>query len=60
MGAKAEQRRTELYAMDLVWLIAKRNYDNLPQPSEIDNEHRKNDTRSADKIKKDLLKKLGG
>lgn len=60
IGAKAEQRRTELYAMDLVWLMAKMHYNNLPQPSEVENENRKDDRRSAEQIKKDLLKKLGG
>ena len=60
IGAKAEQRRTEVYAMDLVWLIAKRYYTGLPQPSEVDDGNRKEDRRSAEQIKKDLLKKLGG
>jgi hypothetical protein len=59
MSAKAEKRRTELYAMDLVWLLAKKYYDiQTEQPSAYETEHRR-DRRTSEQIKKDLLKKLG-
>ena len=60
MSAKAEKRRTELYAMDLVWLLAKKHYDiQTEQPSVCELGNSKRDRRTAEQIKKDLLKKLG-
>lgn len=47
-----------MYGMDLLWLIAKKSYNGLPQPSEIAS-GKKRDTRSAEQIKNDILKKLG-
>ena len=59
--AKSEKRRTELYVMDLVWLLARKYYDiSTPQPSKIETEHNPQDRRSGSQIKKDLLKKLKG
>ena len=58
MDVKAEDRRLELYNMDLLWLLAKRHYDNLPQPSVVARGEKK-DTRTAKQIEIDTLKKLG-
>jgi len=44
--------------MDLLWLLAKRHYNGLPQPSDIANETRKKDNRTAKQIKNDIIKKL--
>lgn len=58
LEVKAENRRLELYQMDLLWLLAKRHYDNLPQPSDVaKGEHK--DRRTARQIEIDTLKKLG-
>lgn len=59
LNAKIENRRLELYQMDLLWLIAKRYYNELPQPSEVANGAKKRDNRSAKQITSDILKKLG-
>ena len=57
--AKEEQRRTELYAMDLVWLLAKARYQNFDKPTPSEIERREPvDTRSAQEIQNDLLKRL--
>lgn len=45
--------------MDLLWLEAKRHYQGLPKPSDVANEMQIKDTRSAQQIVKDTLKKLG-
>ena len=59
--ARMEERRLEVYAMDLVWGIARRYYDDLPKPSEIwTNKEDKADHRSGDQIIDDLIKKLTG
>ena len=60
LSAKAEKRRVEMYQMDLLWLIAKRWYPNIPQPSDIENERHVRDNRSAEQIKADIQKRLGG
>lgn len=60
LSAKAEKRRVEMYQMDLVWLIAKRWYPNIPQPSSVENEKHIRDRRSAEQIKADIQKRLGG
>lgn len=49
---------TELYAMDLIWLLAKARYDiKAPSPMEIETNRRVADRRSAEEIKNDMLKK---
>ena len=59
--AKYEERQVDLYAMDLLWSIARKNLANdVPMPSEIWNNKVKNDRRSGKQIVDDLLKKLGG
>ena len=61
MTAKFEKRRTELYAMDLVWMLAKRYYDiQTPEPTRYELEHKPVDRRSAEQIKQDVLKKVQG
>lgn len=46
--------------MDLIWLLAKVNYDGLKQPSDIYYKKNKVDRRSGKQIAKDLIKGLGG
>lgn len=58
--AKNEEKRVELYAMDLLWGIAKTHYDGLPMPSEIWLNKDKIDRRSGKQIIDDLIKELGG
>lgn len=62
LRAKADRRRTEIYAMDLLWLVANKYYNGLPpKPSEIESgERAPKDTRSAKQIKDDLIKRLVG
>lgn len=60
MTAKSEEKRVELYVMDLIWGIAKQHYDGLPMPSEIWTNKDKIDRRSGKQIIGDLLKNLGG
>ena len=61
MAAKFEKRRTELYAMDLVWMIARRYYDiQTPQPTRYELDYKPADRRTSAQIKQDLLKKLVG
>lgn len=45
--------------MDLLWLLAKRHYVNLPQPSDVARGDLRKDTRTAKQIEIDTLKKLG-
>ena len=54
-----KQERLTVYAYDLLWLAAKPNYDkfDLPLPSEAMRDEKK-DTRTAEEIKNDLLKKF--
>ena len=57
--AKSERRRTELYAMDLLYLLVKTKYDiSTEMPSKCEGANKPKDRRSADEIKKDLLKRL--
>ena len=49
-----------LYAMDILWSIARRYYPDLPMPSEIWSGKNKIDRRSSKEILDDLLNKLGG
>lgn len=60
MSAKSEQKRLELYQMDLLWLIAKRWYPNLAQPSDVADDRKMKDTRTAKQIQDDILRQLGG
>lgn len=61
MAAKFEERRTNLYIGDLIWLIAKTKYDiSSPSPSEVELKRHNADRRSAKEITEALLKKLGG
>ena len=60
LAAVTEQKRVDLYAMDLIWSIAKRYYPDLPMPSEIWSGKNKIDRRSSKEILDDLLNKLGG
>ena len=61
MAAKQHERQTDLYAMDLLWSIAKRNLDgDVPMPSEIGSGTNKIDRRSGKQIINDLLNGLGG
>ena len=61
MTAKFEERRTELYIGDLLWMVANHYYElNAPTPTEYELKLRKQDKRSAEKIKADLLKRLEG
>lgn len=57
--AKSEQRKTDLYAMDLIWMIARKYYDiSAPNPTKYELDHRLIDTRTAAEIKRDMLKKV--
>ena len=60
IGAKMERRKTELYAMDLVWMLARKYYDiQMPQPTKYELDHTPADKRSGAQIAQDLLKKIG-
>ena len=53
-----------MYAMDLVWMLVKLNVRqgvafDIRTPSDIEYSKNLKDTRSAEQIKHDLLKKLG-
>lgn len=58
--AKSEEKEFEIYQADLLWLIAKRYYSDLPQPSEVYHKKYKRDTRTAEQILEDTIKSLGG
>jgi hypothetical protein len=58
--AKEEKKQLEMYGMDLVWLLAKRYYGNLPMPSEIGSKKYKVDKRTAKEIIRDTIKGIGG
>jgi hypothetical protein len=60
LAAMHERKMMELYCADLVWLIAKKDYRNLRQPSDVYNNQQRTDTRSAKQIVDGLLKRLGG
>ena len=57
--AKEEQKQLKLYAMDLLWLDAKRHYDGLPKPSEIGNKQYTKDTRTAEEIIDETINGIG-
>lgn len=58
--AKDEQKQFDLYQMDLIWLLTKKSYTGLSQPSEMYYKRSKADNRSGKQIAEDLIKKLGG
>ena len=58
--AKTEDKRLEVYAMDLLWSIANLHYGGLPKPSEVWMDKDTTDRRSGEQIIDDLIKKLGG
>ena len=41
--------------MDLLWLLAKRHYEKLPQPSEVYTKKHVTDTRTAEQIVDDII-----
>lgn len=60
MKAKGREKQIQLYGLDLLWLLAKRYYDNLPQPSELANSDNLQPGQSAQSIKNEIIEKLGG
>lgn len=60
LSAKAEVRRVEIYAMDLLWSIARRNYSSdIPLPSEVA-ANKRQDKRSAQQVIEDTISGIGG
>ena len=59
LNAKLERRRTELYAMDLLWMLARTKYEiETPTPSQIEAGYKtKSDARTYDDIRAELRKK---
>ena len=56
--AKMERRRTELYAMDLLWMLTKTKYEmSSPRPSRIEAGHKEADPRTYADIREELRKK---
>ena len=61
MTAKFEERRTELYIGDLLWMVANHYYElNTPTPTEYELKLKNRDNRSAEQIKSDILRQLRG
>lgn len=61
MTAKFEERRTELYIGDLLWMVANHYYAlNAPTPTEYELKLKNRDSRSAEQIKNDILRRLKG
>lgn len=60
LTAKLERANIELYAMDLVYLIAKKSYNGLKQPSDLYFRKKKVDRRTSKQIIADLIRNLGG
>lgn len=58
LAARAEKKRLQEYAYDLLWLEAKRHYRDLPQPSLIAAGKPIKDKRTALEIITDTIKKL--
>ena len=63
LRAKTERRKLDLYAMDLVWLLTKAEMVRygtfeFPMPTDMEWGELRKDTRSAEQIKRDLIKKL--
>ncbi len=59
LEAKEERRKVEIYAMDLLWAVAKSKLVDPRKPSEIWY-GTEEDGRSAEEIIDDVLGKLGG
>ena len=61
LKAVTEKRATELYAMDLVWMLVNSKYTNFeaPMPSDLEIKRKTVDKRTSKKIKEDILKRLG-
>jgi hypothetical protein len=59
MSAKSREKQIQIYGMDLLWLIAKRYYDGLTQPSDLYKEQ-KEQKQTAKQIKEYILARLGG
>lgn len=49
-----------MYAMDLIYLIAKKDYNGLRKPSDLYYHRKKIDRRNSKQIIDDLIKNLGG
>ena len=60
LAARYERDSIDLYVKDLIWLIAKKSYDGLKQPSDIYHNRNRTDTRGKSQIVNDILKHLGG
>ena len=61
IAAKIEQRKTELYAMDLLWMLVKTKYEiTFPSPSEMELNPKKADRRSSKEIMASLTERLKG
>ena len=61
LAARVNRQRVTEYVYDLIWLGVKANHDrfDVPMPSMILHPEKK-DTRTAEDIKSDLIKKLEG
>ena len=60
LSAKNCERRIDLYVGDLLWkLVSMRLDSEIPMPSEMWNENRRVDNRTAKEIQNDLLEGLG-
>ena len=62
LSAKLEERKTELYIGDLVYLLVKSKYDvgSAPCPTDYEFKQVRRDTRSTEQIKNSILQKLKG
>lgn len=58
LNAKLERRRTELYAMDLIWMLARTKYDiESPSPSHVEKGITQADSRTSQEILAEIRKK---
>lgn len=60
LEARTDERAIEIYGMDLVYLLASRQYEGVERPSDIYYDRRIKDTRSARKIIEETVQKLTG
>lgn len=60
LAAKHERKQVELYGLDLVWLLAKRYYSGLQQPTDIYYKRKTEDKRTAEQIVDDVINSCGG